>query len=330
MCTLSANTVFLRARVNTSAFYTTTTTMTPQNEYRLYCQQHQKQIPLFHQPWWLDIACGKTEWIGLVSTTHFQGKPAIMPIPIMNKWGIKHINKPAFTTYLGPWWAGFEALPYTDQEVITNIFIQEIYPRIPFVVRLKQTTRPEFQDIINNAISATILNTRRTYLIKDLQNKEAVYKGFRRDVKRNIKKAAQEVSIRSSENIGLHYQLIEAVYKRQNIKTPFSFKLLSALYQAAYQRDMVSLHIAFNTKEEAIGGLLCFQDYKSIYLLASGLNEEGRQKSVFPKLVWHCIQEAPAHINVFDFCGSMIERIAKRNTAYGATPHPFLELVRWW
>lgn len=322
--------MFLRAKLNTSAFYTTTTTMTPQNEYRLYCQQHQKQIPLFHQPWWLDIACGKTEWIGLVSTTHFQGKPAIMPIPIMNKWGIKYINRPMLTTYLGPWWAGFETLCPIQQNKLSQQLWPEFAALYPRLIYSKQTFRPAVIQASAFHLQKHRLGIRYTYRINNIQDHERVYKNFRRSVKKSIRKDAQDVEIKQSEDIKSMYQLVEQIYIRQQVKMPFSFSLLNQLYQKANEQGLCKLLLAHNPAGQPIAGLISFQDHNTIYLVASGTNEEGLQKCAFAKLVWHTITSAPAHIQTLDFCGSMMDRIAKNNATYGAIPHPFLELVKWW
>ncbi|MEZ4987322.1 MAG: hypothetical protein R2795_20140 [Saprospiraceae bacterium] len=75
--------------------------MTPSAAYRQVIAQSPEQYPIFHQPWWLDIACdGSHRWQGLVTHQLHKGIPAIMPLPLLPmKRILPAIRKPLLTPY---------------------------------------------------------------------------------------------------------------------------------------------------------------------------------------------------------------------------------------
>ncbi len=297
-------------------------------EYREYYSTIKNQTPLFHNPWWLDIVCGSDQWIGIVSEKSFLEKKALMPISIRKKWGVKIIQKPPLTTYLGPWWPGFEDLNSTQKDKLAMRLWPDLMQHIPKTIYFHQTFRPEVSLALPFHFNDYSLGTRYTFRLNEMNDLEKVYNNFRKDIRKNILKYQTEIDIEESENTELLYSLITNVYNRKNIKTPFKFSLLNSLYHAGVEENCSKILMAYNENNDPIGGMIYFWDYDTVYLLASGLTEEGRKKSVFPKLVWHAIQTAPGYCTQFDFCGSMMESIAIRNMAFRAKAQSFMDLKK--
>ena len=297
-------------------------------KYRDYCNTYAGDIPLFHQPWWLDAVAGKDQWQGLVSNATFSGKASVLPILLTRKWFFSKIRKPLLTTYQGPIWAGYAQLSPLEQMKMVHKTWPELIAKIPASSSFRHTIFPDFQYAFPFHEAGFQVNIRYTYTIDLNQPIELIYKNFRRDVKRKIKKQSGGYQIVESIDLDLFFPLIEQVYQRQNRPTPFTYAFLYHLFSTGRQRAQTKLFLLQDSAQDTQGGVLLFYDHQRVYLLASGLNEEGRRTGAFYPLVWHALQYLSESKQVFDFCGSMMANIADRNSSLGGVPGAYLEVSK--
>jgi hypothetical protein len=297
-------------------------------KYRDYCNTYASDIPLFHQPWWLDAVAGEDQWQGLVSDSMFQGKASILPICLTKKWGFSKIHKPLLTTYQGPMWAGYAQLSPSEQMKMVHKTWPELIGKIPAVSSFRHTIFPDFQYAFPFQEASFQVNVRYTYTIDLTQPIDLIYENFRRDVKRKIKKQSGAYQIVESSDLGSFFPLVEKVYQRQNRPIPFTYAFLNHLFSTGLQRAQTKLFLLQNSAQKKLGGALLFYDYQQVYLLASGLNEEGRRTGAFHHLVWHTLQYFSESQRVFDFCGSMIPNVADSNRSFGGLPVVISEITK--
>lgn len=67
-------------------------------------------------------------------------------------------------------------------------------------------------------------------------------------------------------------------------------------------------------------------DSRRVYLLMSGTDPEKRNRGAGRLTTWHLIQEAKTHARIFDFEGSVIERIESFNGGFGAHQVPYSQI----
>ncbi|WP_020539070.1 GNAT family N-acetyltransferase [Lewinella cohaerens] len=295
-------------------------------KYRDYCNTYASDIPLFHQPWWLDAVAGEDQWQGLVSDSIFQGKASILPICLTKKWGFSKIHKPLLTTYQGPMWAGYAQLSPSEQIKMVHKTWPELIERVPSVSSFRHTLFPDFQYAFPFHEAGFQVNVRYTYTIDLNQPIELIYDNFRRDVKRKIKHQWGAYQIVESGDLGLFFPLMEKVYQRQNRRPPFTYVFLNHLFSKGLQKEQTKLFLLQNSAQKKLGGVLLFFDHQRVYLLASGLNEEGRKIGAFHHLVWYALKYFSGSRSVFDFCGSMIPNVADSNRSFGGVVAGYLEL----
>ena len=297
-------------------------------KYRDYCNTYAGDIPLFHQPWWLDAVAGEDQWQGLVSDATFSGKASILPIILTKKWGFSKIRKPLLTTYQGPFWAGYSQLSPLEQMKMVHKTWPELIAKIPATSSFRHTIFPDFQYAFPFHEAGFQVNVRYTYTLDLTQSIELIYENFRRDVKRKIKKQSSGYQIVESIDLDLFFPLIEQVYQRQNRPTPFTSAFLDHLFSTGLQKAQTKLFLLQDSAQHTQGGVLIFYDHQHVYLLASGLNEEGRKIGAFYPLVWHALQYFSESKYVFDFCGSMMPNVADSNRSWGGVPKMFLEIAK--
>lgn len=297
-------------------------------EYRAYCHTYAEDIPLFHQPWWLDAVAGNDEWQGLVSSTLFRGKPSILPIYLTQKWGFTKIHKPLLTTYQGPWWAGIDELSLNEQMKLVHKTWPEIIHQLPRTSSFRHTIAPSFQYAYPFVEVGHQLSLRYTYTLDVSASAAQLFANFRRDVQRNIKKYSSLYHLVESEQLADLYPLVRAVYQRQAQNVPFSFATLNKIFLAAQQQEQVKLFLLQNSEGTLVAGLLLFFDYRKVYLLVSGVSPAGRKAGAMQVLIWETLQRLQKPPRTFDFCGSMLPKIAAANRAFGAVPSSYLEISK--
>ncbi|PSR11908.1 MAG: hypothetical protein DA408_11260 [Bacteroidetes bacterium] len=300
--------------------------MANNEQYRTYCDTHRADVPLFYQDWWLDAAVGPDRWQGLVSASTFEDKAAIMPVVATRKWGLPTIRRPPLTTYQGPWWAGFQNLATGQQVALIQQLWPELIDQLPQVSHFHQTLFPGLTYAFPFQERGYQLGVRYTYTL-DLRPPAAqIFQNFRRDVQRKIRQYGPDSEVVTSTDLASFLPLAEAVYARQGLPLPYRQATLTALFQAAYQRQQARLFVLHHRTEGLVGGLVVFFDAERVYLLQSGISAAGRKTGAFQVLVWAALQHfGPSH-QVFDFCGSMIPGIADRNRSLGAVVEVFLEV----
>lgn len=289
--------------------------------YRSLLEQNPAQYPIFHQPWWLDIVCGYDKWHGIVSRQHFQGKAAIMPLPILPRYRIiPCIRRPLMTPYLGPWWPGIEHLSSKDQFTLSSQLWPDLIEQFPQYWYWHQTFRPEIIHTLPFHQSGFKLLGRYAYRLSTgaLQ--------FNRSTRRQVKKA-NELTITSSADSFSFYQLLSASFSRQQRKPPLSQALLVSLFKAANERQQANIWQAQTDKGEVVAALMVLWDSTTIYLLSNGVSEKGRQTGAFPALVAQMIQHPPVPNLPIDLCGTMLPSVAKMNIGFGASTHFIPEIA---
>lgn len=296
--------------------------MNPTQQYREWYEAEPAAFPLFHQPWWLDIVCGGAAHWEVIRAEHQRtGRAVYLPITWQRRWGLRVITKPPLTPYLGPL--------FTDPADQNNLTLLEGLARqMPRTFYTKMTFRPEASMALPFHWAGFRLGMRYTYRLEVPEDRRVLYTDFRRDVKRNIKRAGERLVVRTTDEFAAFYALFRKTFDRKEMSTPVDAGLLEALTKAAATRNQAILWSAIDANAQAYGALLCCHDHERTYLLASGLSEAGRQLGAFQFLVWSVLRQLPPGQREFDFCGSMLPEVARVNGAFGAQPWTYPQIEK--
>ena len=82
-------------------------------------------IPLFFQPWYLDIVRQNGTLDAAISLNKAGKIQGVLPYFLSSKYGISHITMPVLTPYLGPWLIYQQKKPKENQSLYTSIFNYE-------------------------------------------------------------------------------------------------------------------------------------------------------------------------------------------------------------
>lgn len=283
-------------------------------------------IPVFYQPWWLDILAGKDGWDAAVS---YEKKriTGIWPYTIMRRWGQKISAPLPLTPYLGPHFYYPE-----NQHKITarTSFIEKSLPEMIKQIQKEkfklftQYTAPGFyngpalqwHDFSQKAMSR--------FVIHNLHDLPTVFKNFKYNTRHTIKKFNEYGNIKEEYNPTRLYELITASFNRRQQKPGYNETTFLALTEQLKERGALKIYFADHQQSKNVAGILVATSQERAYLLSTGMSED--QNGAVTALIWHSIQMTAKEVNTFDFCGSMIPGIYQFFRSFGGQLESYYQL----
>jgi len=250
---------------------------------------------IYANSWYLNIVSPK--WEALISEDY----STIVPLPIVNKFGIKIVTQPPFCQQLG-------LFSSKDQLCEDQYTLSE---SLPFATRIYQTKNLLFKN-------KRFLSKERINLILPLQNEYPLLKkGFNQNTRRNIKEAEK------------HHQKTKQTFCAD---TFIDFSQKHAPYILSSKNWRVLKHIVETSLENKTGALwtvtdiqntsLCMgfflNQYNRITFLSGHSSPQGfKQKSMF-LLMNHIIKTHAESKKILDFEGGSLEGVARFYKGFGA------------
>ena len=260
------------------------------------CIEHSFNATFYASSWYLNIVC--EQWDALVLDDY----EAVIPLPRGKKWGVKYIYQPFLCQQLGVF--------YTHHNFEVDDFISAIPKRfLQFTINL------------NSFNSQTSYTTKKNtnYVLSLNDNIDVIRDKYSASHLKNLKRAnKQKLSIASrcdtAEEFSKNKGLLASAFM-----TPKQLELELKIIKASIAMGRGEI---FSVKGE--NGNCCsiflMKDKKSLYLLSSYSNEEGRKKSAYFFLLDYIFSLERFRGYVFDFEGSNLEGVAQRNKGFGAVP----------
>jgi len=298
--------------------------MQNKEKYRKLCEE--KNIPLFMQAWWFDAICtniGK-EWNVLLCEEN--GKiVGAMPYYIKKKFGFKIIAQPRGAQYNGVWIDYSEEMKlhkrYSfENQVIGNLINQLEKLNISHFSQNFHHSFTNWQPFYWKNFEQT---TRYTYQIKNLTNIENVYQSFSYAKQKHIKKENDDLQIDFSLSGEEFYNFHKKCLKQKNATIEYSKKLFLSVYNQSVKRGHGKI-IALIDKNKIIhSALFVVWDKNAAYAMVSAINQQFKSDGASTKMFWEAIKFVSDKTQVFDFEGSMIEKIANSFQQFGAEQVPY-------
>lgn len=241
---------------------------------------------------------------------------AVMPLTWNRKYGINYLYQPFLTAQLGVF-----GNKITEEQVGT--FIQSIPSSFRFI------------DIALNSgnISGvpTGFSIHRSNYVLDLNNSYAeLYKGYRENIKRNIKKANQlgcrvERDFDAGKVIELALQQMEG-YGKESADNVDRFR---KLYTYLHEKKMATTY-GISLNEELLASCVFFFSHKRAYYILVGNHPNGKTIGASHALIDAFIKDHAGEYMSLDFEGSDIRNLAFFYASFGAKQevYPALKINR--
>lgn len=264
-----------------------------------------QQLPVFYQPWWLDIT--STHWdIAMAGQQgHVNG---VFPYCTDRRMGLSIIRNPLLTPYLGPFFLyPAHATGAAERAVFEEQTLQELWQHIPRWDSFDMETTTAFQreDLLQEKGFHT--STKITYETNLCQPEETLWSAMHKNHRHLIKQAMQTNRVDSGlsfmpELLRLHQQ----TFTRKDMRYPFPTSMVEKLVRESTSRDCGALFATTDGEGRTTAAIFTVWDNHTMYLLLSVMDPEQAHQGSVRLLIWHAQQQAQARgLQVFDFEGSM-------------------------
>jgi hypothetical protein len=286
---------------------------------------------IFQQPFWLDaVAPGR--WHA-VEVRLGGARQAWMPYVLhRGRVGQRVIRMPHLTQTLGPWIGPSRGKPATQlarQHELMTALIERLPPFDEFV----QNLHPAITSWLPFYWQGFQQTTRYSYVLEELGDTDAIWAGFRENIRRAVRKAERELAVRDDLGLDVLLDLAELTFARQGRSLPFGRETVARIEQACAQRGCHRMLFAQDERGRVHAGIYVVWDDETSYYLIGGADPALRGSGATSLLLWTAIQQVATTARRFDFEGSMQRPIERYFRAFGARQQPYLRVskvnARW-
>lgn len=290
-----------------------------------YCKEN--AVPLFNQPFWWNTVAGE-QWD--VAIAEKGGNiVAALPYHIKTKGVYKIILPPQLTQYTTLLLNYPEGQKYASKIGFEKEQITQIIEQLPQTDYIELTLSPALTNWLPFKWEDYSETTRYTYLIEDLSDLDAVFKGCKENIRREIKKAEKQLSVEITDDVDLFYKINQKTFERKKIKNPYSKYLFDKVDLSCADHNCKSIYVAKDAFGNIHGSIYIVWDHETSYYLAGGSDPEFRTSGAHSLLMWKAIQDASKRKQKFDFKGSMIEPVERFFRGFGAVQTPYFKVKKY-
>ncbi len=300
--------------------------MTNKERYRKLCATEQT-IPLFSQDWWLDEVCGCKYWDVLL-VLKGDNIVASMPVYIPHK-GI--ISMPCYTQTMGPWFSKqFEPDNYSKKLNHRQVCCKEFTEKLEQYPHFLQNFHSDITDWLPFYWAGYKQTTRYSYLLKNIGDKDQLWKNLSSNICRNIINARDKEGITVRKGIPTEdFMRINAQsYERQKLSVKGDPRLLRKLIARCRERNQGDLWGGYDDKGRLHAAVFIVWHPGCAYYLAGGGDPEFRSSGAYSLVLWEAIHFVSDKTDTFDFEGSMLAGVEHYFRKFGTMQTPYFTITR--
>lgn len=291
-------------------------------DYRKFCAQT-PDLPIFFQPWYLDAACQGGTW-GAAMVVEQGQVVGIWTYFLKRKAGFAYLTMPPLVKFMGPWLPTLPAL--TEQHRIYQALLQQIPP----VASSKQDCHYQLTNWLPFYWEKFRQSTKYSYHL-DLSDLEQVQAQLNRNMRRNIAKAKEQVTVVQRNDPAAFYAINQLSFRRQGLPVPYSWEQFNQLDVALGAHQARQMFFAEDNQGRIHAAAYLIWDRQCSYYHLAGDDPALRQSGASILLIWAAIQytQQTLVLRHFDFLGSMLAPIEAIRRQFGARQVPYFFLQRY-
>jgi hypothetical protein len=297
--------------------------MTNKEYYARFCRD-ETNLPVFLTDWWLDAVCGHNYW-DVVLSRNGNEIFGVLPYFYPRKG---YILVPGLTPFLGPYIIYPEGQKYPTRISYELNILDDLYGQLPDFVYYNQKFSPFVTNWLPFYWKGFQQTTRYTYVLTDIANHEAIWKGFQGRIKRNIRKAHKTVKVLYDMDIDKFLKINALSFLRQNRGLPYDKELVYSIEKACGQRDQRKIFYAEDMNGRIHAAIYVIWDNSTAYYLMGGADPELRNSGAQALLLWKAIKYTSKLVEHFDFEGSMMKSIERFFRDFGGRQVPFFHIIK--
>ncbi len=285
-------------------------------------------LPLFMQPWYLDVVCQGGVWDAVLVQKGGQ-TVAVLPFFLKQKWSWRYVTMPQLCKLMGP---------YLLPEYRTLKWEMRLYKDL---IAQLPAGLAAFEQNFNYSVINWLpfywkgfqQTTFYSYVLPLGASEALIFKNIEKNYRQKIRAAEAQLNIRHDLPLTELHRLVGSSFERQGLEPPIDFSFLQNLYNSLAEQGCCKLFFATDPTTNAVhSAALMVWDRSSSYYLMSGDDPDFRASGAAVLLKWTAIQYTKNVLNlpVFDFEGSMMRGVEQGRRDFGAQQRPYFRVRREW
>ena len=275
-------------------------------------QMENAVVPIFFQPWWLDIVT-KKRW----EVIYYQESNVIQAVYTYypkKKFGLGYVTMPQLTRFMGAYF--LLDISHRKKQKILGKLLQAL----PIFDGFEQTLHYQITDWLPYSWAGFAQTSKYSFVLKNISDTDRIREGMTADYRNNkLPKSNELLSFVEGQDMEDAMACFEAPFGRKKMAIPYRVIDTQRLIEALIERGSGNIFGMQDGDGTIVANALVAWDDSSAYLLMRGENAEKRNGYAGIGLIWNlCEYLAERGINTFDFLGSMDKSIAKVRSDFGA------------
>lgn len=242
----------------------------------------------------------------------------VMPLPWRKKWGITYLYQPFLVAQLG-------VFGHTISKETLALFLRAVPQKYRYWDFSLNT-----QNLL--PVKDFPLYQRMNYVLPLHQAYEEIYKGYRENIRRNIKKS---ISYGGQVTKDISIDAITDLTKQQAKEiTEKDFAAFATLYHQLEQKGMAKTYGIVSASGDLLASAAFLFSHNRTYYILVGNHPNGRTLGASHALIDAFIQDHAGQNLLLDFEGSDARNLAFFYSSFGAQPESYaairLNRLPWW
>lgn len=286
----------------------------------------QPSLPLYYQSWWLDVN-RDIKWRYL---NGFDNELSMLwPVVERSLWGIKLVEMAPLCQYLGPIFFDSDGQIDLKKDERKTKLVQDALEDYGRINLLKCNLFPESPVVDTFRSSSYVISERRTSRIDTSKSLDVLRKDVSRTRLRRIKGGEKRYVVEDTDVLEEFLRVVKLTYSRKSMDYPLDDSSTARRVREAIERKQGKLLVAraIDTGATAAVAFFAWDNYQLYYLLG-GYTETDTKSEAMSLILWNGIMLAKEMGLVFDFEGSMDEKVAYFFQSFGSYVQPYYSVTR--
>jgi hypothetical protein len=296
-------------------------------KYHKFLEQTHAKVPVFFQPWYLDVVCCKGQWDVMLSEDGDKSIIGFWVYYSTEKYGQPCIIMPPLTPYSGIWIYASQSTKNETKNKKNLSIVKELLDKIPQNITLyTQSFHYSFQNGLQFYWKKYTQTVRYTFYIDQL--KIWSINDISTNVRNKINKASRILKYEISQNRERLYDLVYHVIKDKGMNLTLTKDMFYALDDAILQHSDRRIIIVRDNSGYIHAATYIIIDNDTAYMMMVGSDRTTRQNGAVPLAIYHSIIEVQPLVKHFDFEGSMLESMFDLFAGFGGELKPYYRFYK--
>lgn len=289
--------------------------MSNKSLYTQFCKDN-NQVPVFQQPWWLDVVCPAWDVAMYKKGDNYVGA---WPYPIEKKLGVMLLRTPMLTPYMGPVVIIPEDLKESNIDSYEHEAIAAMIAELPKAPVWNLAVQPGVKQAgIFKKYKLHPL-VQQTFILELNEDEATLLANMKDAVRRNIKIGESEATITNDPScLKELYKYQKETLRKKGKSAPMSFDYMQRIMNACLANNSGALWVARDAKNVIQAMVWQVWDKNTSYYFMGAQNPGTNSYRAMSMLLWHTMKQARQQGNkYFDLEGSMDEGVERFFRSFG-------------